>query len=565
MKRKKILSLFLCVSLLLGSTGAVLALNTGAGPASPSPASAGTSAVPLRSPVKGGTVKDESVYVFAGADGATQKVLVSSWFQNPASGTLADPAELENVTNLKGEETYTTGSDGSRVWNVSDQDLYYQGESKKPLPVALSITYQLDGKQVSPEELAGKSGQVTIRFDYENRLHRQVSLDGKQETMTVPFAVLTGLVLENDSFRNVSVSNGKLINDGERTLIAGLAFPGLQQNLGLDPETLELPDYVEITAEVKNFSLDSTVTLITNEPFQELDPDALSSGDLTGSLGQLTTAMAQLLDGSSQLYDGLCTLLDRSGTLSAGVDQLSAGAGSLKSGASTLSGGISELATGAGSLSDGLAALNAQSDALNAGAQQVFTSLLQSAQSQLNAAGVPAPTLTTENYGQVLDGLIAAAPEASVRLSALKQQLDSYRAFCQGLQQYTAGVSSAAQGASALSAGAQQLQTGSASLSAGIGKVSDGILSLKNNTPALTQGITALRDGALQLKQGLQQLDQQGIQKLVDAVDGDLGGLSQRLQAISDLAQEYQSFSGISTEMEGQVKFIYRTDSISAD
>lgn len=67
--------------------------------------------------------------------------------------------------------------------------------------------------------------------------------------------MLTGLMLDNDVFSNVSVTNGKIINDGDRTIVAGFALPGLQENLNLSKDKFEIPDYIEVTADVKNFAL----------------------------------------------------------------------------------------------------------------------------------------------------------------------------------------------------------------------------------------------------------------------------------------------------------------------
>ena len=86
--------------------------------------------------------------------------------------------------------------------------------------------------------------------------------------------MLTGLMLDNDVFTNVSVTNGKIMNDGDRTIVAGLAFPGLQESLGLDRDTLDLPDYVEITANVERFELETTVTLAVNAPAAAITPSS---------------------------------------------------------------------------------------------------------------------------------------------------------------------------------------------------------------------------------------------------------------------------------------------------
>lgn len=662
-------------------------------------------------------VKDETVYVLAGTDGSVEKIIVSDWIQNGAGiDTVSDRSELAQVENINGGGSYTMNGDNMRVWDARGNDVYYQGTIEKELPVDLKVSYKLDGKSISPAELAGKSGRVTIRFDYRNKQSDQVEIDGKKEKIYVPFTMLTGMLLDNDVFTNVEVSNGKLINDGERTFAVGIAFPGLQENLKADKEKLEIPDYVEITADVKNFAMSNTVTIATNEIFSRLETDKFDSLDeLKGSLDELTDAMNQLMDGSSQLYDGLCTLLEKSGELIKGIDQLAEGAEKLKKGAADLDQGAGELAGGAQALADGLGQLTANSGALNAGAGQVFTSLLNMANTQLAAAGLSVPALTIENYEEVLNGVIASLDTANVgsqaqavaqqkvtdavyaqkdtvaagvtaavreqvaaqvtamvyenveaqvleslgmtkeayeaglaagavtpeqqaqieaaidmqmqsegitamidanteqqmqtqemqdmiaakteeqlrllidqnmsspevqgqingaieqaksgaaSISALKGQLDSYKAFYNGLNQYTAGVASAKGGADALNAGAGQLKAGTAELSGGVNQLYDGIVTLKNGAPALVDGVTKLRDGAMELSEGLKEFNEQGIQKLVDAVDGDLNGLLTRIRATADVSGNYNTFSGLSEDMEGQVKFIYRTDSVKAE
>ena len=81
----------------------------------------------------------------------------------------------------------------------------------------------------------------------------------------------------------------------------------------------------------------------------------------------------------------------------------------------------------------------------------------------------------------------------------------------------------------------------------------------------MTDGVTQLRDGALTLSDGLKQFNEQGVQKLVDAVDGDLGSLLTRVKATVDVSKDYRSFSGLPDDMSGQVKFIYRTDAIEIE
>ena len=115
--------------------------------------------------------KDETVYVLANADGTVQKIIVSDWIKNNLSlDNITDVTQLENIENVKGDESYTLGGDNTYVWDAKGNDIYYQGTIEKELPVNISVSYKLDGKSISPSELVGKSGKVSIRFNYENWL-----------------------------------------------------------------------------------------------------------------------------------------------------------------------------------------------------------------------------------------------------------------------------------------------------------------------------------------------------------------------------------------------------------
>ena len=725
-KVTKIIAICLCAALCLGGAGVAFA-QTGSKQESAQPTAA-QKAADLQQKIS----KDETVYVLAGADGSVQKIIVSDWLKNElGSASLTDKSGLSNIENVKGDESYSINGDNMTVWDAQGNDIYYQGDIQKELPVGLTVRYTLNGKAVSPEQLKGQSGKVTIRFDYENHQYETVQINGQNQRIYVPFAMLTGMILDNDTFRNVTVSNGKLVNDGDRTVVVGLAFPGLQENLNLSRDQLSIPSSVEITADVTDFSLGMTVTLACNDLFSQLGDADLGSLDAAGSLNKLTDAMDQLLNGSSALYDGLTTLLDKSGELAAGVEELAQGAAAIKAGADSLDEGAAELKAGLADLSEGLNKLSANSAALNGGAEQVFNSLLETATAQIRAKGLTVPDLTIENYAEELNKLIKsldettvyenaltqvtaavekqrplitqkvtaavrqeveakvtaavkteattaaqaqvaenvirtatgmtkkdydaavaagqipqatqdavnaaiqaqlsdpdvqkqinatveaqmasetvkntikaqtdakmqtekvqatisqnvelqvkkaiaenmasdavqkqlqAASEGSKTLIALKASLDDYNAFYLGLLDYTAGVDKAAEGSNELYAGAGDLKDGTAELRAGAAKLYAGVLQLKDGTPALVSGVTQLKDGAMQLSEGLQQLNKEGIQKLTKLLQDDLGDLTARVQATIDVSKDYRSFSGISDDASGQVKFIYRTDEIA--
>ena len=659
----KIICISLCAALILCGVG-VGAFAAGAGSAiknvdTPKEDTAVTTSL---SSGQGDTFKDETVYVMAAADGSPKEIIVSDWIKNPTKADeLKDSSELKDIENVKGDESYTMSTDGAMVWGAKGNDIYYQGTTDKKLPVSVKMSFTLDGKSICADDLAGKSGKLVMRIDYTNEQYENVKIDGKDEKIYVPYAVLSGMVLPNENFSNVEVSNGRSLNDGEKTIVAGMAFPGISENLDLDSDKLDIPDHVEITADVKDFELETTLTLVTNEVFNEIDTKDIDSADeLKDKLNQLTDAMKQLTEGSSQLYDGLQTLLSKTDELVGGANKLKTGSKALKDGALKLDKGLDELSS--------------NSAKLNGGAKQVFETLLSTASAQLKSAGLDVGTLTIENYDKVLTGAINSLDESAVRKKAtaeakkqvtagveqrdaeiragveaavrknvlegvlkqaglnmtadqynaavaagqipesvqnsvsqaveatmnsagikatieknvsakkqelieqnmksenvqsqiesavqtakngamsvktLKGQLDSFGEFYAGLADYTAGVDEAADGADTLFAGA--------------GKLYAGILQLSDGTTQFKDGVKKLSDGALQLSDGIKEFNEQGIQKLVDAVNGDLAGLSARVKAMIDVSKDYQSFSGKDADTSGSVKFIYRTDEIKLD
>lgn len=424
--------------------------------------------------------KNETVYVIADASGSAKKIIVSDWLKGVSTnGKVKDVSNLKDVKNVKGDETYTVNEDNAYEWAAKGDDIYYQGTGTTELPVKLKLSYKLNGKTVSADEIAGKSGKVTIRIDYENTQKEKVKINGKTEEVNVPFLMLSGMILDDDNFKNVEVSNGKAINDGTRTIVAGFALPGMQDSLDIDKDKMEIPDYVEITADATNFELSTTMTVAINDIFNNVDFSKVDDkvDELKDSLDELEDAADQLVDGSSQLYDGIGTLLDKSGTLIEGIDklydgaeqvssgakqldsgagdlsngaktlddgasklksgasQLDSGASQLDSGLATLAGGASQVDNGAASLSSyvatlagGLGKLSSNSSTLNSGAEQVFNTLLSTADTQIAAAGLTADKLTIKNYASVLDSLISSLSDENAQKLAYNTALETVTA-----------------------------------------------------------------------------------------------------------------------------------------
>ncbi|MCR5654556.1 MAG: hypothetical protein K6G07_02825 [Lachnospiraceae bacterium] len=310
--------------------------------------------------------KEETVYVITDASGVVDETIVSDWLKNSDNKTkVNDATTLSCVTNVKGDETYEEEGDGAIVWDAEGKDIYYQGETDEKAPIDVKITYYLDGKEIAPGDLAGKNGKVKIRLDYTNNTNETMEVNGKTEEAKVPFTIVSGMILPVDHFSNVEVENGRVISDGSRNIVVGVAMPGLEETI--DPEgklkekgDYSIPSYVEVTADATDFALDMTMSVAMSDVLGSFDlTGGIDAGSIEDSLDKLTDASDQLIDGTAELKDGTGKLLDGGTTLKNGIGTLQSGVGEYTNGVGQLSAGLGQLSSGSGQLSDGASQVSA--------------------------------------------------------------------------------------------------------------------------------------------------------------------------------------------------------------
>lgn len=313
--------------------------------------------------------KDETVYVIADATGKAKSTIVSEWLKNPdKKDTLEDASDLDDIENVKGDETFDQKG-STLTWKADGNDIYYQGTTKKETPVTQKITYYLDGKEIAPEDLAGKSGKVKIRFDYTNNAKTTATINGKSEEINVPFVVVSGMLLD-DGFSNVEVTNGKVISNGDKDVVMGVAMPGLKDSLNVKDSDfssdISIPDYVEVTADVENFEMGMTMSVVSSSSDLSIDSE-LDFSDLDDKIDDLTDAVGQLKDGSGELADGLDTLQSNMKEFSDGMKTLQTGLTAYTNGAKDLADGLSTLKSQTTTLISGVGDLQSSVTTLNNG------------------------------------------------------------------------------------------------------------------------------------------------------------------------------------------------------
>ena len=347
--------------------------------------------------------KDETVYTNAKSNGEQYQTIVTDHLINEEDEKLLkDMTNLLNIENTSGDEKFTQDGE-SLVWEADSNDIYYKGETNQELPVKLNIKYELDGKEISSEEIAGKSGKVKITISFENQEEHEVKINGKTEKMYTPFVVATGTYIKNDNNKNIEVTNGKAIDDGSKTMVVGLTFPGMQESLNIDKDTLEIPTTIEITMDTTNFEMSNIINYTTPKLIEDSELDIFSKLDeIYSKVETLQSASKQIENGAKTLSDGTTTYVEKSEEFNQALNQFSNGVSSANTSYSSIDAGIKnlnsqvpDLTSGTKSLSDNLGAVNqgvkTMSDLLD-GSQESMNSLKNGAQNisggltQLSAA-----------------------------------------------------------------------------------------------------------------------------------------------------------------------------------
>ena len=510
--------------------------------------------------------KDETVYTNAKSNGEQYQTIVTDHLINEEDEKiLKDMTNLLNIENTSGDEKFTQDGE-SLVWEADSNDIYYKGEIDQELPVKLNIKYELDGKEISSDEIAGKSGKVKITISFENKEEHEVQINGKTEKMYTPFVVATGTYINNDNNKNIEVTNGKAIDDGSKTMVVGLTFPGMQESLNIDKNTLEIPTSIEITMETTNFEMNNIINYTTPKLIEDSELDIFSKlDDIYSKVETLQSASKQIENGAKTLSDGTTTYVEKSEEFNQALNKFSDGVSSantsysrIDAGIKNLNSSVPDLTSGTKSLSDNLGAVNngvkTMSDMLD-GSQESMNNLKNGAQNisggltQLSAAMkttdyteqinkiksqigtntkmITTLTTTTEQLSKVLEdttlseataqaikaqitanqSTIATLTADNVYLNNMITSLNASNTQISGLKQQVdtlaKGAGDVSEGVNGLLEQVGALNTNIKGLYTNTGKMAVGANKLYQGTLGLEAGTTKLAQGSEQMKAGL--------------------------------------------------------------
>ncbi len=520
-------------------------------------------------------IKNETVYTKLNQDGSVKNVLVNEQLINSSKlDELEDYTELENILNINNDNTFR--QDGSKItWNALGKDIFYQGTTDKKLPVSLNITYKLNDMEMNPKEMLGKNGKVTITLKYTNTDSHAVYINGNYETLYTPFVIALGTVLDSEENTNITVTNGKVVSNGTKSIIAAISTPGLYESLKLDE--LKNMDTVIINYETTKFELSSIYSVVTPKLVENSDLEIFTKMDsiygqvnsLQDNMNKIDSAAKQVSDGSSKLKDGLSSSInslkeDDSNALT--VEQINA----IKDEAVIA---IKQTFT---------------PEYKNAIAEKTWNEVKESLSSSNNAEieGYVKESVINimktylggdENFAYY--GGCLEKNEAACSALAVNFDFNTVQAFQKSItEQITNTVlkttNSVAEKVSKQVAmtlseevAEQTAYSVSESLALEVANLvkKSAIGTITDSLNSLYSGISQLDDGINQLSAGISTFNKNGINKVSNMVNSKVKAITNRMQALTELSENYKSFTTNNSNLEnGETKFVLVIDSMKA-
>lgn len=517
--------------------------------------------------------KEETVYTKLNQDGSIKTILVNEHLLNDTNlEKIEDASDLKDIFNLNNDAKFTLNKN-QLTWNANGKDIFYQGKTEQSLPVEVKLQYRLNGEEKKLEEIIGKSGTVSITMKYINHELHNFLIHGKREILYTPFLITTGMILPGEANSNVKVDNGKSISNGKGNIVVGLAVPGLYESL--DISELEGMDQITVTFDTTKFELPSMYSLITpklieEEDFQifdRLDSLYATTSTLQNSMNQLQEGAASLLDGTTKLQDGSGQLYESLTVVTQKLEEIRQGTVQLDAGLKQI---LSELENAKASL------MNKGTESLTSLKQLIVTNTetiqkLQEGNRQL-LEGYTAYHLDSISYEDLLavdqmnlynikfsyENNYEANTQMIYLLSKNNEALQSTLEILSNTSGEITKMIEEVQGyLKQIEAGANKLVDGTQQLKQGVGL-------LTSKSQEFTEGMNTLYKGEKTLHEGLTKFNQEGISKLSGAVLGKVQGLTEKLEKLVQLGQQYETFTMKNENTNGSTKFVYVIDGVKA-
>lgn len=496
--------------------------------------------------------KDETVYTKLNSNGEVNNIIVSEHLSG-SDKEYVDMTKLENIKNVNGNEDFTR-NENKIIWENNGNDIYYEGTTKEELPIEVSIKYYLDNEEMKVSDMLGKSGKVKIVLEYTNKLKNIVKINGQNETLYTPFVVATTSIIPNKENKNLTVNNGKVIDNGTNSIVVALSSPGLYESLKIS----ELKDLnsVTISYDTEYFELSSIYSVATNKLMEESD--------------------LKIFNNIDSLYSSISTLSSSSNLLVNGSKELLNGSKKLESGSKELMNGISTAYQGSKTISDTLKStldiLNSKEAIDNTTLSYIANKVEQETSAKIDSE-INAQIKALEEKG--INSLVTTCRNnpSEVLCTTYSTYINSYLMLTNPTYvsllkdtaikaAQTASLNTAKEVASnAKNSSLTSLNT----LSSSLNELTNGLESLNKGTKELYDGTSSLNKGIETLTNGLEKLDNEGIEKLNILVNGKLKNLQTKIEKLKELSDNYQILDKVDSSYKGSSKIIMIIDSVKKE
>ena len=246
--------------------------------------------------------KEENVYAKLNEFGDVDSISVYERLYDYSENRISDRSKLKDIINVNGNERFTKNSE-NLLWETNGDNIYYKGKYEDDLPLAVNVKYYLDGEEKKVKDILGKKGNIKIVLNYKNNVYKNMDINGQNEKIYVPYAILTTSVLNNAHNKNIKVTNGKIIDNGVSSVVMAISSPGLYESLGVNE--LKNINEVEITYDTDCFELSSIYSVATTSLFDNSNLDVFGKiNNLYTSINLLQSNMDTIVDASKKLSDG---------------------------------------------------------------------------------------------------------------------------------------------------------------------------------------------------------------------------------------------------------------------
>ena len=507
-------------------------------------------------PFSASASKTETIYTNMDYSGNVKKTTISNHIENTKEGEITDNSLLTNILNVNGSENFTQ-DDTHVTWYVKGKDIFYTGETKQANPINIVTKYYLDGKETKAEDMIGKSGKVKIEISLINN-----SLLRTNNTFT-PYVVAIGSMMDSDTNKNITVTNGKVTDTGTRSMLLAISAPGLYEYTNIN-EFKNL-NKVTIIYETTDFDINDIYMVASPKILSELDLEIFDKLDkFSSSIDTLSSSMDALEEGAKKISDGTSSLLTNTTVFNEKLKTASDALNKIANGTTKLTQGVDEMYA---TLEDAKKLMENKDITGSLANLKVLKASNENAIAKLTNPEAEAAYKTfkmnaTETESEMITRLASLSlPEEKIKElvtvkstyelkllltannEAVKEMITNLEDLSKLMDTLTLKLEEV-----------KEMKTKVEYLNASLNEVSIGLTKLSEASSQINAGVKNLNDGAIKVSDGTQALNAQGIKTLVNYTNK-IVTFGNKLENLVNLSKSYKGYTSNNAD---NTLFVYK-------